>query len=345
VTSPLVSVLVPVRDVAGTLDEALASVCGQTLRELEVVVVDDGSSDGTREAVQAWAARDARVRAIVGPPRGLVAALNEGLAACEAPIVARMDGDDVAHPERLAAQLEHLRAHPDVDLVATAAEAFVDAPGRLGGGMVRYLEWSNALLTHEQMLRERFVESPVVHPTIAIRRATLERVGGYREAGWPEDYDLWLRLFAAGARFAKLPRTLLRWRDRPARATRTDARYAPERHRELKLAFLLEGPLADATRPIVFWGAGLEGKPLLRALRARGRSVPFVLDIDPRKIGAGNVVHGARVVHERALPQVLAAHPDAIVLVAVGVPTARPLIRQALHEAGLQEGERALFLC
>src|SRR6185295_5154635 len=139
----------------------------------------------------------------------------------------------------------------------------------------------------EEIAGARFIESPLVHPSVLIRRSVLAATG-YRDGPFPEDYDLWLRLVAAGVALAKVPRVLLTWREHPARATRRDPRYSPRNHRALKVEALLDGPLARAA-PLIFWGAGIEGKPLLRALRAHGRPALAIIDIDPRKIG--NRVH------------------------------------------------------
>src|SRR5205809_960509 len=113
---PRVSVLLPVRDAGSTLDAAITSVLGQTLRDLELVAVDDGSRDDGGERLEAWAARDPRVRVLRRPAHGLVAALEEGRRHCRAPFVARMDADDLCHPERLAAQLAYLETHPQIDV-------------------------------------------------------------------------------------------------------------------------------------------------------------------------------------------------------------------------------------
>jgi len=181
------------------------------------------------------------------------------------------------------------------------------------------------------MARDRFVESPLVHPTVAMRRETLVGLGGWREVYGPEDYDLWLRAFDAGLRFAKLPETLLRWRDRPRRLTRTDPRYAPERFLALKLAFLRKGPLAGS-RPAVLWGAGPVGKSWARALRAGGNPVRAFVEVDPRKIGER--IHGAPVV---ALSDA-ATFPGALHLAAVGQRGARERIRAEAARMSLVEG-------
>jgi glycosyltransferase involved in cell wall biosynthesis len=339
--NPAVSVLLPVRDGAATIDQAVASVLDQTWRDLELVIVDDGSADDTGARLAGWAGRDPRVRILRGPARGLVPALAEGLAACRAPLVARMDADDLCHPERLAAQLAFLDEHPELGVAASLVEGRTVDGQPLARGMARYLAWSNGLCTPEAIARERFVESPLVHPSAVLRRPVLMDAGGYRDGPFPEDYDLWLRLLGRGVRLAKVPRVLLTWREHPGRATRRDPRYGPRQHRALKIAALLEGPLATP-RPLVFWGAGIEGKPLLRALLAHGHTPLAVLDIDPRKVGQR--LHGLPVVRPSALAALVAPHPDALVLVAVGIPEARPGIRDDLRAIGLVEGQSYFFL-
>jgi hypothetical protein len=173
-----------------------------------------------------------------------------------------------------------------------------------------------------------------------LRRSLLDE-GGYRDGPFPEDYELWLRLLARGVALGKVPRVLLTWREHPARATRRDPRYAPRSHRSLKVNALLEGPLR-AGPPVLFWGAGLEGKPILRELRARGCDVRAVVDIDPRKIG--NRIHDTPVVPRAAAAAIVARHPELLVLIAVGVPEARADIRADLAALALTEGERAFFL-
>jgi hypothetical protein len=116
----------------------------------------------------------------------------------------------------------------------------------VGLGMRRWASWHNALLTHEAMARERWIDSPLAHGSAMVRRRLLERVGGWRDRGWPEDLDLWLRLFAAGERFAKLPRALYAWRQHRESATRVDPRYRRERFIALRLDALRRGPLRDA---------------------------------------------------------------------------------------------------
>jgi glycosyltransferase involved in cell wall biosynthesis len=325
----LVSVLLPVRNAGRTLGECLDSLLGQSLRDIEILAVDDGSSDGSREQLEAAASRDPRLRVLDAARPGLVQALNLALGAARAPHVARMDADDVSSPHRLEAQAARLQGDPAVDVLGSAVELLED-PELPAPGMRAYVAWQNSLLDHESIAREMFVESPLVHPSVMMRTETLRSLGGYREIQGPEDYDLWLRAHGRGLRFAKLASVLLSWRDAPDRLTRRDPRYAAERFRELKIAALEEGPLRGG-RDVVVWGAGPIGKGWARALGRIGHRVAAFVEVDRRKIGGR--IHGAPVlaVHQAGLFGPL--HVGA-----VGQKGARGRIREAAGRLGLEEG-------
>ena len=326
--TPAVSVLLPVRDARATLPACLRSLRAQTLRDHEVVAVDDGSTDGSGEMLEAWARRDRRLRVVRTPPRGLVAALNAAGSLARAGLLARMDADDVAHPERLALQAARLLADPATAILGCRVRLIGGhAPGN--AGMRAYVRWLNGLLDHDAITRDLLVESPLAHPSVMMRASALQALGGYREFDGPEDYDLWLRAWRAGLRFAKVKRPLLLWRDGPHRLTRRDPRYAPARFQALKLAALLAGPLR-AERRVVVWGAGPIGKGWARALGA-ARVAAFV-EVAPGRIG--QTIHGVPVVEVAAA----ARFPGALHLAAVGRPGARERIREEARRLGLRDG-------
>ena len=325
---PRVSILMPVRNEARYLPAALDTLFRQTLPDWELVVVDDGSTDETPALLAAAALRDPRIRAMQCERGGLVAALNEGLAACRAPLVARMDGDDIAHPRRLELQANLLEADPGVGLTACAFRHF-PRPA-LKQGMLAYEAWQNGLRNHELIMRDLFVESPFVHPSVMMRRDLLLGVGGYRDCGWPEDYDLWLRMAAAGVHFARLSQTLFFWRDHPERATRTMDAYAPNAFRACKLHHLLSGFLAGR-KTVIMAGAGLEGRAWQRLLAAEGITVSCWLDVDPRK--TGRPLHGAPVIHPHEF-----CFSGEMMLVAIGVRGAREEFRRLVQPMDLREG-------
>jgi glycosyltransferase involved in cell wall biosynthesis len=330
-----VSVILPFRDAAATLDEALAGLLASGDPALELIAIDDGSSDGGAARVRAHAARDARVRLASSDGRGLVAALNTGVALARGELIARMDADDVAHPERIARQRAHLLARPQVAALGTRVHAFAD-DGEVGEGLARYVDWQNALITPEEHARERFVESPLCHPSIMLRRGALARAGVYRELDGPEDYELFLRLVEHGFALAKLPEVLLSWRHRSGRATFGDARYGLDKFRAVKAPYLAAAVRRAQRERHVLWGAGPTGRRMARALRQHGVRVERFIDIDPGKIGRS--AQGAPI----CAPDALDAHRD-VVIVAVGARGARALIRPELAARGFREGATAWF--
>jgi hypothetical protein len=180
----------------------------------------------------------------------------------------------------------------------------------------------------DQIEHDLFVECPIPHPTLVVRRCAFEAVGGYRDLAWPEDYDLVLRLWAAGYRLGKVADVLLHWRESSTRLSRVDSRYAPDAFRRCKLAYLSR---RTGNRRIVLWGAGPVGKAFARALLDERFRVDAFVDLDPRKIG--QQIHGAPVI----APSDIARYRHAYVLAAVGQRPARAEIRCALHAAGFRE--------
>jgi hypothetical protein len=166
------------------------------------------------------------------------------------------------------------------------------------------------------------------------RRRVLTDAAGWQDVGWPEDYDLWLRLFESGVGFAKVERQLFFWREHRGRLTRTDSRYAVPRFVACKAHYLARGPLAGGRR-VIMWGAGQTGRRLSKHLIDEGVSITNVVDIDPAKIGG--TLRGAPVI----APDALAARlgDDTVVLAAVASRGARHLIRSRLVELGLVEGD------
>jgi glycosyltransferase involved in cell wall biosynthesis len=325
---PRVSILLPVRNEARLLPAALVSLIRQTLTDWELVAVNDGSTDETGAILDDFATRDARIRVLHQPPSGLVAALNAGLAVCRASLVARMDGDDICHPRRLQLQATFLDQHPGIALVACRVR---HVPRQLlRDGMRAYEMWQNSLLDHNAIMRDLYVESPFTHPSVMFRRDTVLALNGYRDCGWPEDYDLWLRMAQAGAGFARLPETLFFWRDRPQRLTRTAGAYTREAFRNCKVHHLQQTFLAG-TSEVTLWGAGSEGKAWRRTLLANGIAVRRWVEVDPRKIG--QTIHGAPVTGIATL-----APGHGKILVTVGTKGARKHVRNFATRAGLREG-------
>jgi len=331
---PAVSVLMPCYNAARTLPEALDSLSGQTFPNFEVVAVDDGSTDSTPQILQERAANDKRLHVVSRPHAGLIASLNAGLGSCEASLVARMDADDWSHPERLSRQVAYLEAHPEVSVLSCRVAGFPE--GQVRQGFRIYIDWLNSLLSDEDIRREMFIESPLPHPSVTFRRQVIMQVGGYQECIWAEDYDLWLRLYLAGVRFAKLPEILLGWREHPERLTRTDSRYSLENFLRAKAFYLIRGPLVGRDAVIV-WGAGMVGRRMVKQLEAQNAPLTAFVDIDPRKIGRSR--RGLPIITSEELAGWWKRFDHPVILAAVGARGARQLIRRRLTQMGLCEGK------
>ena len=202
--TPIVSVVMPVRDGERFLRDAIESLQKQTIRDFELIVVDDGSRDATPAILAEIAHADARIVVVRQEPMGLVAALNRGIAGVRTPFIARLDADDISLPDRLARQVEAAHGDPGLGLLGSYAEE-IDEHGRVLGTR-------KPPMNHSSLIESLKRGNPFIHSTILVRAELVRACGGFREVlAGAEDYDLWLRI-AERARVANLPEILVRYR-------------------------------------------------------------------------------------------------------------------------------------
>lgn len=205
--TPTISVAMSVYNAERFLASAIDSVLAQTFTDFEFLILDDGSSDSSRDIIAAAAARDSRIRPIVRENRGLVASLNQLLAEARAPLIARMDADDLCRPERFARQVAFLAAHPDHGVVGSYTRDIDE------DGAAYPSSGPDHPVTHEAFVYNIEHGGPLIaHPSVLYRRDVVLAAGGYHGAfRHCEDFDLWLRL-AHRTRIANLPERLLHYR-------------------------------------------------------------------------------------------------------------------------------------
>lgn len=202
---PPVSVVMPVYNGQQYLAQAIESILQQTAEDFEFIIVDDGSTDSSKRIIEQYQRHDRRITLISRPNTGIVGALNDGLAESRCEIIARMDADDVALPQRFEKQLLHLEMHPEITLLGTRV-LLIDADG------LPICEW--AMETKHEAIDHGHLNGlwPMVHPTIMVRREAIMAIGGYREAyATQEDLDLFFRIAERG-QLANLPDVLLHYR-------------------------------------------------------------------------------------------------------------------------------------
>jgi glycosyltransferase involved in cell wall biosynthesis len=340
---PAISVVLPVFNGAATLGRAVASLRTQTLTAWELLLVDDGSTDETLGIADALRREDPRVRVLVRRRAGIVAALNAGLSAARGAFIARMDADDVAHPERLAAQAAFLDAPENTAIGLVGCRVEFGGNRATAAGYALHVDWTNGLVTPDEIALNRFVESPFAHPSVMFRRELLERFGGYRDGDFPEDYELWLRWLDAGVRMAKVPQALLTWHDSPDRLSRTAARYDPEAFFRTKAPWiareLMRNEMSRGARPVWVWGAGRPTRKRAAHLGTHGVTVAGYIDVDAKKATPALGGRGVPVVTPENLP----APEHAFVLGYVSSRGARDFIRAALLARGYREGSEFLL--
>jgi glycosyltransferase involved in cell wall biosynthesis len=331
---PDVSVLLPCYNTSETLEESLTSLQNQTYPDFEVVCIDDGSTDESADILEEWSKKDPRFVLLKTKHQGVVGAANAGLSLCRAEIIVRMDADDLCHPDRIKLQRDYLIENPDIAVVGSFVKGF--PKDQIGEGFQLYYSWLNSLVTHEDITREIFVESPIANPCAAFRKSWIQDLGGYQDQGWPEDYDLWLRYYLAGARFAKIPQVLLEWREHPERLTHVDPRYSLENFLRCKSHYIARGPARD--RDAVFiWGAGMTGRRLSKHLVREGLPLTAFVEVDQKKIG--NTRRGKPIISSEELLGEWSNYNNPILVTAVRARKAAPLIRVTLEDLGLIEGQ------
>jgi glycosyltransferase involved in cell wall biosynthesis len=326
---PKVSVAVPFHNEETFLKDCIESILNQTFTGFEIIMVNDGSTDGSKGLVKRYADYDERIRLIDSAGSGLVAALNTGIEAARGEYVARMDADDIMHEDRLKLQYEYMTENPDVSVLSCLVEKF---PKKIiSPNMQYYIDWLNSLTDNESIRRDMFIESPVAHPSVMLRRSELIKLGGYRDNGMPEDYDLWLRYYAAGKRFHKIDKVLHFWREREDRHSRVSEVYSHENFVKLKAGYLADMILSNKEN-IYIWGAGRDGKFLCKNLMDRDLDIRGFIDIDPNKISQS--IYGLPVIDYNLLKDM-----RCFVVVCVGSKGARDIIRAKLSEFGYTEGK------
>ena len=265
---------------------------------------------------------------------GVVAAMKTGYTLAQGMYIARMDADDVAFPDRLCKQLNYLKQNPDIGIAGAQVKIISDSG--VDQGFQLYETWLNQLCEPADIERELFIESPIPNPTAFFRREIYEQLQGYQDPEWAEDYDMWLRAFAAGIKMGKPEGVLLHWREHENRLTHKDSRYANKLFMKAK-AYYLAHSSHLSNRKAVIWGAGPTGTYFHDILVQHNVEVDAFIEVNARQIGGKK--RGLPVVHFDAASQ----YTDALIIGAVGSRGAREEIRQVLTGMGKQEGRDFLF--
>ena len=331
---PEISVILPFFNAERTLEAAIKSILSQTFPDFELLLIDNCSSDGSLALAQKQAKEDNRIRVLNEKTPGVAHAMNCGLKNAHGTFIARMDADDISLPERMEKQITFLKQNPEIGLVGSTVQYVPH--NKNTAGFKHFVHWVNSFHTPQEIEQTRFVEIPVVNPTILFRRAIYEKWGGCFHGDFPEDYEMQLRYLQAGVKMAKLKEPLLEWHDYSTRLTRTDKRYSTEAFFKVKAKyFKIWSTQHNPFHPKVWiWGAGRKTRQRAKILGKAGLTVEGFIDIVKSKTTK------EKMLHFETIPQ-----PGEMFIVSmVTNPGAGLQIRDFLHKKDYVEGEDFILM-
>jgi glycosyltransferase involved in cell wall biosynthesis len=299
----------------------------------ELICINDGSTDDTESAIAHAAQLDSRIKLISSEHLGVANAFNFGISKANGSYIARMDADDMMHPERLKKQVEFLQARPEIGVVSCLVNYGGDRNTQ--EGYARHVDWINSLVTHEEISLSRFVDSPVCNPSVMFRKELVAQYGGAVQGDFPEDYEMWLRWMDAGVRFEKIPEVLFTWNDIPSRLTRNDARYSTDAFERAKTDYLVKFIRTNNAqrRPLYICGSGRITRKKSELLQKSGLTIGGFLEIDTTK--AGREYEGIPVIRFENRPD----SNHAYIVNYVSVRGAREQLRNIFNAEGRTEGD------
>jgi glycosyltransferase involved in cell wall biosynthesis len=333
-TIPQISVILPFRDASYTLRRSIGSILEQNFQDFELVLVDDGSTDDSAQIAESFL--DDRIRHVRLNPQGLVGALNEGFYASNGKYVARMDADDYSHPDRLKKQLEYFQANLEYGVVSCLINYKGDKEKNLG--YYNYVQWTNEVITHEDMYLKRFMESPLAHPSVMVKRDLIKIYGEYKDGEFPEDYELWLRLMEKGVKFGKVPEYLLDWYDDDNRLSRRHKKYSMEAFYHVKAEYFsnwYKSYFSSNPPQIIVWGTGKSVKQKSKYLEDFDLDIAGYIDVIDKP---DHWFNGRPVFYYKDIPE------RVFILSFVGDREGKKMIFEHLISNGYVEGRNFYFM-
>lgn len=272
-----VSVILPFFNAESFLKKSIESILNQKFSDFELILIDNNSSDKSSQIAFKYAEERENVKLYHEKQQGVVFASILGLSKASGKYIARMDADDIAFPEKLGLQSNFLDTNLDIQAVASLVKYY--SMIEKTEGFERFVNWSNSVVACEEIYLSRFIEFPVVNPTLMFRREVADKFGYYESGNFPEDYEMCLRWLENGVRFSKINQALLQWTDREERLTRADKLYSAENFYRIKAKYLANWLKKKGHHKIAVWGAGKRPRKRAKYLEEMGIEISFYIDI------------------------------------------------------------------
>lgn len=298
----------PFKNTSSYLEECVDSILAQTYENWELIAVDDSSTDHSRQIMESYSEKDARIKVYSNPSKGIIPALREAFKRSTGDYISRMDSDDMMRSHKLETLAENLRQAGKGKVSVGQVRYFSDSG--ISDGYARYERWINGLTATGANYSEIYKECVIPSPCWMVHREDLERVGAFKPNRYPEDYDLTFRFYKEGLKCIPCMEVLHLWRDYPERTSRTSEHYAQNYFLDIKIHYFLELDY-DPERPLAVWGAGTKGKTIAKYLKEENYEFFWLCD-NPNKIG--KKIYGQELQTYHALESM--NNPQSIITVA-----------------------------
>ncbi|MBC8321624.1 MAG: glycosyltransferase family 2 protein [Bacteroidetes bacterium] len=335
INHPKVSVILPFFNAEKTIESAIKSISSQSFTDFECILIDNNSTDSSWQIAQKFVDNDHRFKLISEKVQGVGFASNAGWKESKGNYIARMDADDWSHPNRLKIQNEFLDNNSGYGAVATLVKHI--SHSEFSGGMPRFVEWSNAIVTYEEILNSRFVELPIVNPSAMWRREIAQKHGMYLHGDFPEDYEMWLRWFDNGVKIRKLKDVLLNWHDSDTRLSRTNPIYSDKSFYQIKTKYLAKWLKKHSPfyPKVAIWGASNISRRRARLLESHGIEICCYIDTKKNKRHLDQKVY---------FYENIPSADEIFVLTYIKQMNAKEEIKEFLSKKGFEEGKNFLLV-
>lgn len=277
----LVSILMPAKNVESFIFNCIESILKQSYLHWELIIVDDHSEDATHQIIEEFSKKDIRIKILKNKGNGIIDALKLAYENAKGDYITRMDADDIMSKYKIEYLVTILESDKEINVSTGFVEYFTE--NGLGEGYKKYADWLNGLVINQNHFSEIYKECVVPSPCWMMRRVDFERIGGFENNIYPEDYDLCFRMYAHNMKVKGIQKVLHYWRDYSNRTSRTSENYANNSFLELKMHYFLKLDY-DLNKELILLGAGKKGKKIAQILI--DQKIPFRwLTNNQKKIG------------------------------------------------------------
>jgi len=278
----MVSIIIPYKNPIPYFEDCLNSIINQSHNKLQIILVNDHSSDSSEKTAFKFSKKDSRIEIVNNKGEGIIDALNTGSEIANGKYITRMDADDIMSENKIEI-LRSLLEKKKTNFIAVGSVKYFASKKPMGNGYLKYADWLNELTLNENNFTEIYKECTIPSSCWMMYRSVFESIKGFRKLCYPEDYDFLFRVYYNQIKLTTSPETIHFWRDHPLRTSRNSTNYKFEKFVPLKIKNLIEKELKSKDE-LVLWGCGKKGKLVAKLLIKNNCSFSWISN-NEKKIG------------------------------------------------------------